>query len=503
MSTTLTELLQPRSQATIEAILMATLQSASIEGMPGVGFPVTDWLPGSFERTHMKMIAAGLADREDMIRMLTAGGFLELAATLVDADGNTIDGWMELLAAQTYLLNRTPAGYTRQVLTMTCTAGPGPYTRGPGEIIAYAPATGNRYLNVSAITIPDGGSVTGIFQAEGPGVAYLDSAGSIVALITPMPGVSVTNAATAAGIPAEYLSGSGAIDVTSTGITTTFRTVKLTFTQSGRIDDDSARFTCTVYQGSGVTTTGPYTAAETFTQGDLSLSLTDGAAGTQSFNAGDEWIVGVPGTPILQAGTDQETLQALAQRCRDRWPSLSDIPTGNRYQGLVRECEASQHLGVTKVKTRPSSTVAGVEDIFVAGATASATPAQVAAVQAYIDPRSGMIDAANVVAAQALDIVLAGSVKCRRGTTAAVKVAADQAWIRYIARVDIGGEDPEGLIKLIELENALHDAGCYTIFGLTLNGSAADVSLSAYQCAAIAADPNGLPSLALTWLEVA
>lgn len=501
--TTLTDLLQPRSRATLESILMAVLQSAPIEGMPGVSFPVTDWVPGSFERTHMKMIATGLLDREDVVQMVTAGGFLDLASSLVDADGNPIEGWMELLAAQTYRLERTAAGYTRQLLTLTCTAGPGPYTRAAGEIVAYSPATGNRYRNVAEVTIPDDASVTAVFEAESPGLGYNDSANSIVGLITPMPGVSVANTATPAGIPASYLTGSGSIAVTSTTITPTLRTIKLAFTTSGRSDDQTAQFTCTVYQGATVTTTGPHVAGATFAQGDVTITLTDGAAGTQSWNAGDEWIVGVPGTPLLQAGTEKESLPALAQRCRDRWPALGEIPTGDRFAGWARECEATQHLGVTKVKTRPSTTVAGSEDVFVAGPTATATPAQVAAVQAYIDARTGVIDVGNVVAASAHPITLGGSVKCRRGTTGAVKAAADLAWAQHIASIDIGGDDPEGLVRLLDLENVLHDAGAYNVSGLTLGGSPEDVSLARYECATIADDPLGTPSLALTWLEVA
>jgi hypothetical protein len=500
--TTLAELLQPRTRTTFEAMLLAVLQSAPIEGMPGTSFPVTDWEVGGFERTHMKMIATGMLDREDTIKFLTASGFLSLAASLVDADGNPVEGWMELLAAQTYLLDRTPAGYSQQLLTLSCTDGPGPYTREAGELVAYAPNTGNRYRNVASVTIPNNGTVTAIFQAEGPGVGYVDSIGTILALTTPLPGVSVTNAATPAGRASEYLTGSGSIAITSTVITTSLRTVKLLFTSAGRLSDSSAKFTCTVYQGTDVTTTGPFTAAATFTQGDLVLALTDGASGTQSFNVGDEWIVGLPGTPLIQAGADKETLANLAQRCQDRWPSLSDIPTGNRFAGWVRECEAAQHLGVTKVMTEPSSTVAGIENVYIAGTTATASPAQVAAVQAFIDQRAGQIDGGNVIAASALPIALSGNVKVRRGTMAAVKAAADLAWAGYIAGLDLGGEPPEGLVKLLALENVLNDAGSYNASSLTLNAAAADVVLLPYQCATVAESPDGLPSLALAWLEI-
>ena len=498
--TTLADLLQTRSRTDLEAMLMAVLQTAPIDGMPGVQFPVTDWQPGSFERTHMKMIATGLVDKEDTLRMLAAGGFLQLAASLVDADGNPIEGWMEMLAEQNYGRTRSDATYTLQLLTLTCTSGPGPYTRGPGELIAYAPATGNRYVNVSSVTIPDGGSVTAIFQAEGPGVGYQDSSGSIIALTTPLPGVSVNNALTPAGQPASYLTGSGSIAVTSSTITTSARTLKIVFTAGGRVDDHSAKFTCTVYQGSSIATTGPFSASATFTQDDATLTLTDGASSTQSFNEGDEWIVGLPGTPILQAGADKEALATLMQRCLDRWAAQSAIPSGNRYEGMVRDCESAQHLGVTKVKTAPSATIAGIEDVFIAGPTATATPGQVAAVQAYLDERSSDVDAANVVAASAVPVTMSGTVRCRRGTVLAVQAAADLAWAQYIAQLDLGGERPDGIVKVLALENIINDAGAYNALGLQLNGGS-DVVLLPYQCATVDGT-TGLPSTGLTWQEV-
>ena len=499
---TLQDLLTPRNRATIEAILMAALQEAPIEGMPGVSFPVTDWLPGSFERTTLKMIATGYVDREDVVAMITAGGFLDLAAQVTDADGNLVEGWMELLAAQNFNITRGEATCTKQMLVLTCTAGPGPYTRAAGEIIAYAPATGNKYFNVAAVTIPDGGSVALVFQAETAGLGYNDSAGSILGLVTPMPGVSVNNPTTVAGVPTSFLTGTGTIEVISITITTSPRTVHLYCTASGRLDDSSAKFTCTVYQGTQVTTTGPFVASSTFAQGDLTIGLTDGASGTQSFNVGDDWIVGVPGTPLLQAGADKEPLDLLAKECRARWPSLASLPTVGRFEGWVLACSKANGLGISKTKPTPSIDVAGIENVYIAGSTATATPEQVATVQAYIDDRVSQIEGAAVIAAQAYPVVLGGTVKCRRGTTSAVKAKADLAWAQYLAAMPIGGSEPEGKVLLAELEQALMDAGAYNVSGLTLGGVAEDVVLAAYECATIADDPDGTPSLALDWLEV-
>lgn len=499
---TLADLLQPKDRETIENILMAALQEAPIEGQPGVQFPVTDWHVGSFERTTLKMIATAYLDAEWLKKALVSGGFMDLAIGLTDANGVPVEGWAERLAAEFYKRPRLPAGFARQMLTLTCEAGAGPYSRGALEVIAYSPSTGNRYLNVEAIEIPDGGSVTAVFQAESPGTGYQDAIDSIVALVTPMPGVTVTNAATVAGTPANYITGSGSLAVTSSTLTTQPRSIAIRFVAGGRVSDGSASYVATIYQGTSITTQGPFAATGTYTHGDVTITFTDGAEGTQSFNVGDRWVVGVPGTPLIQAGADKEQLTALAKRCSDRWPELSDTMTGTRWEGMVRACNAALQLGIVKVKSRPSDEVAGIENVYIAGSTATATPTQIATAQAWLDQRTGQIDGADVIAATPAPITPAGTVLCRRGTSAAVKSAADKAWIGYIAELDIGGQQPGGLVQLAELERVLKNAGAYNFAALTLNGSAADVALDADECATIADSPSGLPSAALTWKEV-
>ena len=497
---TLQELLTPRDQATIEQVLLAALQAASIAGTAN-SFPVTDWAPGGLERTIIKMTATGLASPENLIPLLTAGGFLTLASQITDANGNLVDGWLELLAAQNYNNPRGEATSTLQRLVLTCTTGPGPYSRNDGEIVAYSPSTGNRYRNVGSVTIPDGGSVTATFQSESPGLGYNDAAGTIIGLITPMPGVSVTNPVTVASVPTSTLTGTGTIAVSSTASTPHPRSVKLTFTTGGRIDDSSAQATTTVYEGTAVAVSAPFVAGATCTLDDLELTLTDGPAGTQSFNSGDTWLVGIPGTPLLQAGADKESLAALAQGCSNQWPALADIPTTGKFEAWVFACAKAQGLGITKCKPAPSTTVAGVENVYIAGSTATATPDQVTAVQGYLNQRVTEIAVADVIAAMAHPLVLGGTVQCRRGTTAAVKAAADLAWAAYIAGAPIGGEPPDSLIEIARFEQILMDAGAHNVSGLTFGGGAADVVLTAQECATVADPPS--TSAGLHWQEVA
>jgi len=508
--TTLAELLQTRDQATIEALLIAVLQQATIEGQPGVQFPVTDWNEGSFERTHMKMIATGLLDRENLIQYIAAGGFLQYATTLVDANGNLVEGWMELLAQSQFDRSRVAASFSQQVLTLTCTAGPGPYTRAAGTMIAYSPSTGNRYLNAASVTIPDGGSVTATFQAENPGSSYLDAAGSIVALVTPLPGVSVNNAPTPGGNPYVGLTGSGTIGLTSTTVTTSTRTVQIRITQSGRIDSGDARMDVTVFQGLTKTVYAGATITASYTQGDATFGFVDGASGSTSFLAGNTWIIALPGSPLLQAGADKESLTSLAQRCLDRWPSLSDVPTPNRLLAWIRECSATNDppLGLSKMFSEPSDQIAGQQNAYIAGATTTATPTEVSIVQGYVDKLLSLTESALIQAAATAPIGMSGIVVCKRGTTATVRSKAVTAWAAYLAALPIGGDMPGHLVRLEMLEDSLIDAGAYTVSGLALSGglsttSNGDIVIGENSLATLADDPNGRPSLALTWQEVA
>ena len=498
---TLQDLLTPRDQPTIAATLLASLQAAPIVGGTVNSFPVTDWAPGGFERTMINMIATGLVSEENIIPMLTAGGFLDFAATITDGNGNLIEGWLELLAAQNFDIPRADATFAQQMLALTCTTGPGPYTRNPGEIVAKSPSTGNAYANVNAVTVPDGGSVSALFQAQTAGAIVQDAANSIIVLVTPMPGVSVNNPVTVAGTPVSALTGTGTIAVYPTIITPNPRMIQITFTTAGRVSDHSASFTCTVYQGNAVTTTGPFVLNATFYQGDEELVFTDGPTGTTSFNLGDSWTVGVPGTPQVQTGTAKESLAMLNQECHDRWPSLSAIPTAGRIEGLVFACSKASSLGITKVISSPSTTVAGVQNVYIASDTATATTAQVVATQAYLDARNSLISTCDAAAAVATAITPSGIVQCHRGTTAAVQKAANAAWTAYIATMPIGGTAPDSLVEVAELETVLMNAGAHNTNSLGFVGSSVgqDIVLAANAVATIGA----LPYPALTWQEVA
>ena len=484
----LDDLLVPRTRDDLEQILLSRLQDE--------GFPVTDWFPGSVARTIVKAMATALADRETLIRYIASGQFLSLAAELLDPDGNPVEDWCEILASEMYNLTRGASTACQKSITLTCTSGPGPYTRAAGELKAISQA-GHYYTNIAEVTIPDGSSVTAVFQADTLGLLS-DATGTIDTLTTPLPGVSIIDQVTQFSVPVSRWTGTGSIAASATGWPSPARTIKVTITQSGRIGE--ATFTTTVYSGGTITTSGTITTAATYDQGDVTLTFTDGAGTTNSFIGGDTWTVGTPGESTVASGSDQEPLSELAARCRGRWPSLSAIPTESRYETWARQCSIDNALGITRVSVQPSLVVAGAVNVYLADAAGTAPVAAVAAIQDYLDDRASVIERADVAVATPVTISVSGDVWVRSAQFDTVKAAAKVAWNTYLSLVPIGGDSPYHTVKVSELNRILMDLGAYDTEGLEINSAGHDVDLVLEPYKVPAASANGTDDL--TWNKI-
>jgi len=500
MPTAFDNLLAPRSRETLEAILLSTLQ--------GEKFPVTDWQVGTVARTILKMLATGLLDRETLIGYIAAGGFLDLAAALTDPNGIPLEVWLVMLADQQYDRQRAAAAFCRKQITLTCATGAGPYTRGAGELRAVS-QSGNYYTNTDAVTIPDGKSVVAVFQCETPGPIG-DDTGTIDSLTTPLPGLAIVDAQTQFSVPIRFWAGTGGIAASASGMPSP-RTLKVTITTSGRIGTATAKVD--VY-GDALTSIGPFVIPSTVPQADVTLAFTDGPSGMTSFVRGDTWFISTPGEPTLQNGSDDEPLASLAQRCRDRWPELSVIPTEGKYATWVRQCSVDNALGINRVNVAPSTDVPGVVNVHVADARGTATPYAVTVVQNYIDRRSVDLERANVSPAASVSISVSGYVWVARAQLLAVQAAVKLAWDSYLATVPIGGDKPmgsappvlvggdkpTGIVRCSKLDQILQDAGAYNSESLNINGGGTDVDLALTANQVPAASAKGTDNL--TWYEI-
>ncbi|MCL6529710.1 MAG: baseplate J/gp47 family protein [Meiothermus ruber] len=172
----LQQLLQPRTRDQVLSSLIAFLQSK--------GYPPTDWVEGSVQRTLIELQSAGLADLEATRVAIAKSGFLDTA------EGDYLD----LLALSAYDLQRKQATFARQTFRLTAAAGFGPYSIQPGQLWA-GNAAGLRFNNLDGGTLPLGGTLDLEFRAESPGAAYNLPLGSGTIMFTPLPGVTIVNTA--------------------------------------------------------------------------------------------------------------------------------------------------------------------------------------------------------------------------------------------------------------------------------------------------------------------
>jgi hypothetical protein len=182
------------------------------------------------------------------------------------------------------------------------------------------------------------------------------------------------------------------------------------------------------------------------------------------------------------------------------WPALSAIPTEGKYAAWARQCSVENSLGVNRVETSPSTTVAGVVNVWIADSRGPAEPDTVTAIQQYIDRRTVDIERAMVDAATGVTITLSGNVYVRRSTMTAIKAAAKTAWNSYLAGVPIGGEMPGRLVRVSKLDQILEDLGVYNSSSLAINALGTDVDLAIAANEVPAASANGTDDL--TWYEV-
>jgi hypothetical protein len=496
VAATLAELLAPRTKEEEFTTLQTYLQAQ--------GFPVSSWQPGDPGRTTFEVFAWALADFSKLLPKVAQGGFVTLAKTLADP------GWLDLLAEYAYDITRARATYTRQICQVSCQLGFGPQTI-PTDFTIRSAATGHRYLyKGEPVDVPDNLHLDLEFQAESPGAKYADGPGTINEVVTSLTGVTVTNPNTKFGGVDSYgfakrntaNQGSGTITPSHVGVPAEIRFYTITVLATG--SEPSTGSVQIKYEKSGVITVlapiSPIPASSGAAGDGVTLAFGNGA-GT-GFVAGDIHTFQTPGTPITNAGTDDETNEALAARCLGRWPSLSLNIVADKYVAWIRQCSLDSALGIEKITIRPSTTVAGQANILVATASGAVPGASLDILQAYVNARDGITDAGEVLSAVGKPVTPAGNVTVKAADLVAAKAAADAAWLSYISGLPIGGDvstGTPGLVRLAELVQALMDAGAIDYSGLQLNDAAANLALATNEVATVWV----APSENLTWTTVA
>jgi hypothetical protein len=200
--TTLADLLNPQSVTQIFQTLLGVYQAQ--------GFPVTAWQVGGVERTRLMAVATALSD--------VSGGYIPAIAggSLLDYSPN-YPGWTALTAAQIYALAQNLAGFTFGNIVAT-NAAASAYSFTAGQLTFVFGTSGRRYVNTGSGTIPAGGSLTIPVIAEFAGSVYVEpSSSAAITLVTPLPGVTLTNPATTYASATGTHGGSGTGVITASG----------------------------------------------------------------------------------------------------------------------------------------------------------------------------------------------------------------------------------------------------------------------------------------------
>jgi len=156
------------------------------------GFPVASWQTTSFMRHTVETESDLHVDLATLIQKVAKGGFIKLAVEVGDS-------WVDLCADNVFAEVRKGAVFTQGRAEIADTAGIGPVTINPGTFyIANANKT-LRYFNVTGGSIPLNGSLPLTFQAETAGGEWNVGPGELVEILTPQPGLKVSNPAQETG----------------------------------------------------------------------------------------------------------------------------------------------------------------------------------------------------------------------------------------------------------------------------------------------------------------
>lgn len=178
------------------------------------------------------------------------------------------------------------------------------------------------------------------------------------------------------------------------------------------------------------------------------------------------------GTWVTTQGADEESDELLRQRCRNRWPALGTGSPASAYDLWAKTADSS----ITRTRVRPSPTVEGQVEVYLAGSAGPAGPGAVAAADAYIQPRVPLTVTSLVQAASGLTVPVTATLFVFSGFQTQALIDATAAVQAYFRSVDIGGT--VYLTALIEALMA--PAG---VRNVTVAAPTGDVALTATQVA--------------------
>lgn len=175
----------------VEELTPDQAESAVFKILDRLGVPTTNWKPDAVVRVVISAFAVLFSYATFVIAGIAQMGFLSLARAR----------WLTLLARYRYGLERIEASFAEGEVTFA-NASASAYAIAANDMVVSA-TNGAEYRVGAAFTIPAGGTVTVPVIAVESGAASSASAGNITSCVTPLPGVTVSNALQLGGLDDE------------------------------------------------------------------------------------------------------------------------------------------------------------------------------------------------------------------------------------------------------------------------------------------------------------
>lgn len=156
-----------------------------------LGVNTTTWKPGSVVRTMIAAAAIVLAAFSRLQALIAKSGFLETAE----------GAWLTLVARYVYGVERDVATFAEGSITLTNTGG-GIYDL-DAEDVVFRNGDGKQYRNTTAFSLAPLATVTIPIRAVEAGSASSSGPNTITELVTPLLGVTATNATSVVGLDEE------------------------------------------------------------------------------------------------------------------------------------------------------------------------------------------------------------------------------------------------------------------------------------------------------------
>lgn len=473
------------SNPTLASLLTQITQQQAFQTLLSVhqaaGFPTTTWISGDIDMTRMQAFATAIFDYVTFYLPAIAGG------SLLDYAPN-FPGWTALTAQEIFNLAQNLATFTQGNLVAT-NSSTTPYAFTAGQLIAVFSGTGNRYLCTGSGTIPASGNLTIPFQAENPGASYADpsNAGSAaLTLVTPLPGVTLNNPST--NYSSVLHTGSGTGTVTLSGSPTGSHSVILIITATSSGTPASVSYQL---DGAAAVSLGSISSFTNLGGTGINFTLNNGASGTSWVN-GDTYSFSTPAPWITSQGANLEPDLTLAQRCRNRWASLSPIPTSSLY-ALLAQSTPSVGAQVTQVFIAPDAIINNKINIIVAGPGGVLPPATVTAIQSFISPYARGCDNPVVQSPTTLGITISANITALASQLTAVQAAVTTALNNYIASIPVNGTiRVASIIDLI-----MNISGVVDVTAVNINGVGSNLVVGTQPSFVIPAYP---PTLTLFYV---